>query len=153
MMSTRSGFLRTATAAAFVSLGLAGCGMMHSMGMGSNTERFTAAMTGAQEVPPVNTGASGTAEVTYNRDTGMLGYRVSYSGLSGPATAAHIHGPAAPGANAGEVVPFTNVGSSPITGEVHITPEQFNQLSSGQWYANVHTAAHPGGEIRGQLRH
>jgi hypothetical protein len=50
------------------------------------------------------------------------------------------------------LVPFSNVGTSPFSGEAQITPEQFNQLSSGQWYVNVHTAAHPGGEIRGQLR-
>lgn len=152
-MSTRSGFLRTAAAAALVSLGLAGCGMMHSMGMGGHNETFTANMSGSQESPPVNTGASGNAEVTYDRDNGMLHYRVSYSGLSGPATAAHIHGPAGPGQNAGVVVPFTNVGSSPITGSAKVSAEQFNQLASGQMYVNVHTAAHPAGEIRGQLRH
>ena len=148
-MITRSGFLRTTAAAAFVTLGLAGCGMMHSMS--SNTETFSAAMTGAQEVPPVNTAGSGNAEAKDNRNTGTLSYRVTYSGLSGPATAGHIHGPAGPGANAGVVVPFANAGS-PITGEAKLTPEQFNQLASGQLYVNVHTAAHPGGEIRGQLR-
>jgi hypothetical protein len=133
-----------------VTLGLAGCGMMQSMS--SSTETFTAAMSGAQEVPPVSTAASGNAEATYDRNSSTLSYRVAYSGLSGPATAAHIHGPAGPGANAGVVVPFTNVGSSPIAGQVKLTPEQFNQLASGQLYVNVHTAAHPGGEIRGQLR-
>ena len=149
-MSTRSAFLRTTAAAALVTFGLAGCGMMKSMS--SNTETFTASMSGAQESPPATTAATGNAEVTYNRDTSMLAYRVTYSGLSGPATASHIHGPAGPGQNAGVVVPFTNVGTSPFSGEVRITPEQFNQLSSGQWYVNVHTAAHPAGEIRGQLR-
>ncbi|HET8744707.1 MAG TPA: CHRD domain-containing protein [Ramlibacter sp.] len=149
-MSTRTGFLRIAAAAALVGFGLAGCGMMQSMG--SNTETFTATMSGAQESPPVSTGGSGNAEVVYHRDTGALDYSVSYGGLSGPATAAHIHGPAAPGANAGVVVPFTNVGSSPIRGQVKITPQQYEQLAAGQWYANVHTAAHPAGEIRGQLR-
>jgi hypothetical protein len=150
-MSTRSVFLRTAAAAGLLSLGLSGCGMMHSM-TSSNMETFEAAMTGAQEVPPQSTSGSGQAEVHYNRDTGMLSYRVSYGGLSGPATAGHIHGPAGPGQNAGVVVPFTNAGSSPITGETHITAEQATQLNSGQWYVNVHTARSPGGEIRGQLR-
>ena len=150
MTSTRSGFLRTAAAAAFVTIGLAGCGMMKSMTSG--TETFTAAMSGSQESPAVSTGGSGNAEATWDPGTSMLTYRVAYSGLSGPATAGHIHGPAGPGQNAGVVVPFTNVGSSPITGSVKLTAEQFNQLSSGQWYVNVHTAAHPAGEIRGQLR-
>jgi hypothetical protein len=150
MMSTRSGFLRTTALAAFVTVGLAGCGMMHSMT--SSTSTYVATMSGSQESPAVNTGGTGNAEVTYDRNSQMATYRVSYSALSGPATAAHIHGPAGPGQNAGVVVPFTNVGSSPITGQVKLTPEQFNQLSSGQWYVNVHTAAHPAGEIRGQLR-
>ena len=149
-MSTRSGFLRTTAAATLVTLGLAGCGMMNSMS--SSSEAFTASLSGAQESPAVSSGGNGSADVTYDRGSSTLSYRVAYSGLSGPATAAHIHGPAGPGQNAGVVVPFTNVGSSPITGQVKLTPEQFNQLSSGQWYVNVHTAAHPAGEIRGQLR-
>ena len=85
-----------------------------------------------------------------NRDTGTMSYRVTYSGLSGAATAGHIHGPAGPGANAGVAVPFANA-ASPISGEVKLTPEQLTQLSSGQWYVNIHTARNPGGEIRGQL--
>ena len=150
-MSTRSAFLRTTALAAFLTLGLAGCGMMNSMSS-SSTATYTAALSGSQESPAVNTGGNGNAEVTYDRNSQMASYRVSYSGLSGPATAAHIHGPAGPGQNAGVVVPFTNVGTSPFSGQVKLTPEQYNQLSSGQWYVNVHTAAHPAGEIRGQLR-
>jgi hypothetical protein len=113
---------------------------------------YEASLAGAQEVPPVTTTATGSAEVRYNPATSMLIWRVTYTGLSGPATGAHIHGPAGPGQNAGVLVPFTNVATSPITGEARITPEQLGQLSSGQWYVNVHTAANPNGEIRGQLR-
>jgi hypothetical protein len=148
MMNTRSVFLRTAAVAA-LSLALVGCGMM---GRSGNTETFGASLSGAEEVPPVSTSGTGGAEVNYNRDTNMMSYRVTYSGLSGPATAGHIHGPAGPGQNAGVVVPFANTGTSPITGEVRLTPEQFSQLSSGQWYVNIHTARSPAGEIRGQLR-
>jgi hypothetical protein len=50
------------------------------------------------------------------------------------------------------LIPFTNLGANPITGEARITPEQLGQLDSGQWYVNLHTARNPGGEIRGQLR-
>jgi hypothetical protein len=148
MMNTRSVFLRTAAVAA-LSLALAGCGMM---GRSSGADTFGATLTGAEEVPPVTTSATGSMEGTYNRSTNMLSYRVTYSGLSGPATAGHIHGPAGPGQNAPPVVPFANSGTSPITGEVRLTPEQFTQLSSGQWYVNIHTARNPGGEIRGQVR-
>jgi hypothetical protein len=63
---------------------------------------------------------------------------------------AHFHGPAAAGANAGVVLPFANP-ASPIEGQATLTPAQAADLSAGKWYANVHTAANPGGEIRGQM--
>jgi hypothetical protein len=148
-MDRRSAFLRTAIAAAFASAGLAGCAMM---GMG-NTDTYEANLSAAQEVPPASSPGNGSAEVRYNRDTSMLSWRVTYGGLTGPATAGHIHGPALPGANAGVVVPFPNAASAnPITGEARITAEQLAQLNAGQWYVNIHTARFPGGEIRGQLR-
>jgi hypothetical protein len=64
---------------------------------------------------------------------------------------AHIHGPAAVGANAGVVVPFKAPVTSPITGTATLTDAQMADLEAGKYYANVHTAANPGGEIRGQL--
>ena len=63
---------------------------------------------------------------------------------------AHFHGPAMPGANAGVAVPFPNA-ASPAAGETILTPVQVNDLMAGKWYVNVHTAANPGGEIRGQV--
>ncbi len=143
----RSIFLRGACAALLVA-GAAGCAQMR----GSGQQLFDAGLTGAQEVPPVSTPASGTADMRYNTGTNMLSWSVTHSGLSGPVTGAHIHGPAGPGQNAGVVIPFTNLGAATITGEARITPEQLTQLASGQWYVNLHTARHPGGEIRGQLR-
>ncbi|MBL0389634.1 CHRD domain-containing protein [Ramlibacter monticola] len=152
MMISRAVFLGS-TAAVLLAFGLAGCDTMKSMtGGGGSTDRYEASLSPSQEVPPNTSTGSGQAEVTVNRDTSTMNYRVSYTGLSGPATAGHIHGPAAPGANAGVAVPFPNVATSPVTGEVKLTPEQLNQLSSGQWYVNIHTARNPGGEIRGQLR-
>ncbi|HEY0822357.1 MAG TPA: CHRD domain-containing protein [Ramlibacter sp.] len=143
----RSVLLRTACAA-FLAAGLAGCAQMR----GSGQQLFEAGLTGAQEVPPVATTASGSADVRYNTGTNMLSWSVAHSGLSGPITGAHIHGPAGPGQNAGVVIPFTNLNAATITGEARITPEQLAQLASGQWYVNLHTQRHPGGEIRGQLR-
>jgi hypothetical protein len=81
----------------------------------------------------------------------VLTYNVTYEGLSGPAVAAHIHGPAAPGANGPPVVPFANA-ASPITGTATLTDAQAADLAAGKWYVNVHTAANKGGEIRGQIR-
>lgn len=139
---------RLALSVALVGLVLAGCAHISA----DEGELYGAALTGEQQVPPVATAGSGDAEVRYDPRTQLVHWRVTHRGLSGPATGAHIHGPAGPGQNAGIVVPFANVNASPITGQLRITPEQLGQLSSGQWYVNVHTARHPGGEIRGQLR-
>jgi hypothetical protein len=113
---------------------------------------YEAALAGSQEVPPVNTAASGMAEIQLNTNTNVMSWKITYTGLTGPATAAHIHGPAGPGANAGVVVPFTGANANPIVGQATITPAQYGDLAAGLWYVNVHTAANPGGEIRGQLR-
>ena len=146
----RSVFVRSSVVLALAGAMLAGCGAMRPS---QSTEIFEATLSGGEEVPAKTTGGSGTAEVHYNRNTGMLHYKVSYGGLTGPVTAAHIHGPAAPGANAGVLVPFTGaLNVSPFQGDVHITPEQAAELASGQTYVNLHTAQNPGGEVRGQLR-
>ena len=149
-MMTRHTVLRTSLAAALVALAVAGCGQMRPS---QKMDIFEAALTGAAEVPPAATTATGQAEVQYNSNTGMLSWKVTYTGLSGPATAGHIHGPAAAGANAGVVVPFAaNVTAQPIAGEAKITPTQYGDLAAGLWYVNIHSAKFPGGEIRGQLR-
>jgi hypothetical protein len=81
----------------------------------------------------------------------QLSYTITFFGLSGPATAAHFHGPAAPGANAGVAVPIATNPTSPVTGSVTLTDAQMADLQAGKWYANVHTATNKGGEIRGQM--
>ena len=80
----------------------------------------------------------------------MLTYDMEYSGLTGPVTAAHLHGPADPGANAPVLVPF-QAAPSPIKGTATLTDAQVADLMAGKMYANIHTAANPGGEIRGQM--
>ena len=111
---------------------------------------FTATLNGSTEVPPKTTDGKGIATGTLDTATKTLTYTVEYSGLSGPATAGHLHGPAAPGANAGVVVPFASP-ASPIKGTATLTDAQVADLEAGKWYANVHTAANPAGEIRGQM--
>src|SRR5690242_4194675 len=91
----------------------------------------------------------GTATASLDTNTKTLTWTVDYSGLSGPATAAHIHGPADPGANAGIVVPFTGSLASPIKGSATLTDAQMTQLEAGKWYVNIHTDANKGGETRG----
>lgn len=101
--------------------------------------------------PGIISSGKGNAMASLDTGTKMLTWTVDYSGLSGPATAAHIHGPADPGANAGIVVPFTGNVASPIKGSATLTDAQVAQLEAGKWYVNIHTEANKGGEIRGQL--
>lgn len=112
----------------------------------------TVALNGTFSVAPNATSAGmGTVEATLNTGSNELTWKVVYSGLSGPAVAAHFHGPAEPGQNAGVVVGFKGSVESPIVGQATITPEQANDLLSGKWYVNIHTKAYPGGEIRAQV--
>ena len=87
---------------------------------------------------------------TLDKGTNVLTWKITYSGLSGPATMAHFHGPAMPGSNAGVAVPFSSP-VSPIEGSATLSAMQVADLMAGKWYANIHTAANPGGEIRGQV--
>jgi hypothetical protein len=139
-MTRYGNLLRAALITGVASAALAGCGMMSK----SNTASFSGAMNAASEVPPNMTRGSGMAEAWLNRDTNVLKYKITYTGL------AHFHGPAAAGANAGVVLPFANA-ASPIEGQATLTPAQAADLVAGKWYANIHTAANPGGEIRGQM--
>jgi hypothetical protein len=117
------------------------------------TLKFHATMNGASEVPPKQTQGTGDAQATLDTATKQLTYTVTFQNLSGPATAAHFHGPAAPGKNAGVVVPIGGDNpTSPIQGTATLTAAQIKDLRAGRWYVNVHTAANPGGEIRGQVR-
>jgi len=126
-------------------------GVALSSGAWADTITFHAKMDVASEVPPKTSSGTGTATVTLDTAAKTITYNVTYSGLTGPATMAHIHGPAAPGANAGVVVPFKAPVTSPITGTATLTDAQIADLEAGKYYTNVHTAANPGGEIRGQL--
>jgi hypothetical protein len=114
------------------------------------TETFHGTLSGASEVPPVAGAGAGTASVTFDTATKMITYSVTYTGLSGPAAAAHIHCGAAAGANSGVAVPFPSA-NSPITGSATLTDAQVADLEAGKCYVNVHTAANKGGEVRAQL--
>lgn len=140
-------FLSAALAGLAVVL-MAGCGMMTPQ---SNVVTLTTQLRGANEVPPVPGNASGQVDAVLDRNTGVFKWQLSYAGLSGPATAGHFHGPAMVGANAGVSLPFTGTVSSPMSGQATLTAAQMADLLAGKWYANIHTARYPGGEIRGQM--
>lgn len=141
--------MSTRLAALALAAGMAGC----AASTPADDELFEARLSGGQEVPAVATAASGEAQLRYDHRAQLLRWQVSHAGLSGPVTGAHIHGPAGPEQAAPPVIAFTgSLNAVTISGQARITPEQYIQLRSGQWYVNLHTARHPQGEVRGQLR-
>src|ERR1700759_2803022 len=114
-------------------------------------DKFKATLDGKSEVPANTSAGKGTAEIDYDAATKKMTYKLTYSGLSGPATAAHFHGAAEAGKNAGVEVPIPNAGTRPGEGSPPLPGAQAPDLPRGKLYVNVHHAANPGGEIRGQV--
>jgi CHRD domain len=114
-------------------------------------EKMKATLDGKAEVPPNASAATGTADIDYDPASKKLSWKLTYTGLSGPATAAHFHGPAEAGKSAGVAVAIPNATSSPVEGSATLTDAQAADLVAGKYYVNIHTAANPGGEIRGQV--
>jgi hypothetical protein len=117
----------------------------------AETMSLKADLKGASEVPPVVSAGTGTVTVTYDTASRRLSWKGTVSALTGPATAAHFHGPAEPGKNAGVLVPAPNVKAGPFEGSATLTADQAQAVLAGQTYFNVHTAANPNGEVRGQV--
>jgi hypothetical protein len=111
---------------------------------------FKATLSGKSEVPPNTVTATGTVTATYDTVSKTLTWKGNYSGLTGPATAAHFHGPAPEGKNAGVMIPISPSGPS-FEGSATLTDAQAKALVDGDMYVNIHTAANKAGEIRGQL--
>jgi hypothetical protein len=132
-------------------LALSGCETMNSawdstknMVSGSNVK-----LTGSEEVPPVTTNASGSGSIKVKDDMTVSG-SVKTTGIAG--TAAHIH-EGAPGKNGGVVIPLTKSDDTyTVPAGAKLTEAQYKQYKAGNLYVNVHSAAHKGGEIRGQLK-
>lgn len=111
---------------------------------------MTATLAGTNEVPPNDRSATGSASLNYDSESGELSWRIDYDGLSGPLIGAHIHGPAGSSANAGILLPLDEK-QKPIIGKLVLSDEQAAHMLEGNTYINLHTEAHPGGEIRGQI--
>ena len=132
--------LATALSAAFISAASAA------------TVSYTARLSSRSEVPKTESTGTGRLHATFDPQTKAFNYTLTFENLTGPATVAHIHGPATRAQNAGVVVPLGDKNpTSPITGSVTLTDDQVKSLQSSKLYVNVHTAANPGGEIRGQI--
>ena len=136
--------LKTKTLLATLALGIAFAGPAFA-------EKLKATLDGKSETPPNASTATGTADIDYDAASKKLTWKLTYSGLTGPATAAHFHGPAEVGKNAGVAVAIPNATTSPNEGSATLTDAQAADLLAGKYYVNVHTAANPGGEIRGQV--
>jgi hypothetical protein len=116
--------------------------------------KFKADLKASSEVPPTISNGTGTCTASYDPATKMLTWEGNFSGLTGPATAAHFHGPAEAGKNAGVLIPISEKDkpfTSPFKGSATLTDAQAADLEKGMLYVNVHTEANKGGEIRGQV--
>lgn len=114
--------------------------------------KMKADLKGANEVPPAQTSGTGSVDVTYDSASKKLSWKGTYSGLSGPATAAHFHAGEA-GKNGGVAVPIFQgaAAKSPFEGSATLTDAQAADLNSGKMYVNIHTEKNKAGEIRGQV--
>jgi aldose sugar dehydrogenase len=117
---------------------------------GTQPTLFVANLTGAQEVPPTGSSATGTATVLLSPDEQSARVQLNFSGLSSAQTTAHIHGPAMPGVTAPVLFPLPNGNFSDLF--IALTPADVTNLKNGLLYINVHSSNFPNGEIRGQFQ-
>jgi len=114
---------------------------------------FTFPLSGAQEVPSNASAGSGVCTVTLDDVSGAVTVTGSYANLGTAATAAHIHGPAPAGVNAGILIGLSHTGGTTgtLSGGGVLSGANITNMINGLTYVNVHTAGIPGGEIRGQV--
>ena len=161
----QSKFVRSAFAAAAVATALT------AVPAAAANITFTARIDAQQEVPPTTSTATGRANFLYGDQSKVLQGTIEFTGLSGEITGMHFHAPAAVGQNAGVFIPIEGPYTSPMRIRMTLTPEQATEFERPgaqlpvdprtnfqpdqnrytRIYLNIHTAANPEGEIRGQL--
>lgn len=133
---------------------IVGCKKDHQTTTTDDMYNISATMNAAQETTANTSTGTGTVSGTYNATTNSLQYNVTWTGLTGTATLGHFHGPALAGTNASPVITFNLVNNGTAgtaSGTITLTDAQETDLLAGKWYANIHTTANGGGEIRGQV--
>jgi hypothetical protein len=138
--------MRLLSSAAGAFCAMAMMGVAHA-----ETLHYMATLNAATEVPAKVSAGTGMAMATLDTNTKLFSYTLDYTNLTGPALAAHFHGPADPGVNGPPVVMIPAPVTSPVKGSQVLTDAQIADLNAGKWYVNIHTAANPPGEIRGQV--
>ncbi|WP_066504323.1 CHRD domain-containing protein [Rufibacter sp. DG15C] len=117
----------------------------------NKVEMRMATLSGRQEVPANSSPGTGTITGSYNKDTNVLDYTLTFSGLTSATTMAHFH-KGAVGVSGPPVVNISETAfTSPVTKQAVLTDAQEADLLAGLWYVNVHTTTYPGGEIRAQI--
>jgi CHRD domain len=120
----------------------------------AETVSFKAELNASNHLPPTNSKGTGSVTATYDTNSKVLSWKGTHSGLTGPATSAHFHGPAPAGQSAGVAIWISTKGTplpASFEGQSTLTDAQVADMMQGRWYINIHTALYPGGEIRGQL--
>jgi hypothetical protein len=147
-------------------LGMSSCEKIAEKKKTTDYQKTGIIMTAAQEVPANSSSALGLMDVFYSKETRLLTWSVTWSGLTGPVSLMHIHGLAPAGYSAGVIYniiapanalalpnatlyPATGKFSGTVLADGFVIKEQ--DLLNGLYYMNIHTATNPGGEIRGQI--
>lgn len=141
--------------AAVLAFGLIACGNDENPTISSTKTTLTASLNGASEKPSsTSSAATGTFTGVVDETTRVLSYTVTYTGpFTSSLTAGHLHRVTNTTALTGGVeIPFTSL-VSPITGTFQLANQnRVDSLKNGFYYANLHTAQYPGGEIRGDIK-
>jgi len=118
----------------------------------AGAEQFKVKLDGKSEVPPNASSATGSADIYYDPASKKLSWKLDYSGLSGPPTAAHFNGPADVGKNALIVITIPDIEPDHNEGSAILTDSEAAQLLAGEYYLNIDTDTNRDGEIRGQIK-
>lgn len=114
--------------------------------------RFRALLSADEQSAPTESPGTGVAEFVLDRPTQRFEWKVTFSNMTSAATAAHVHGPQAPGGNAGVLFDLAPDGvSSPLEGSVVLNDGELEYLLTGRMYVNIHSTSYPPGELRGQV--